>query len=137
LIQECQLRESVQFGDFPELQKLLQKEQRLRHMRKFGKIAEILGDQFLKVNCLNMRCYVLKFSNDSRPPVILEDNEMLPSPPLSKANSPQVGFKESNELPLSDFSVKSFELDQEVSSMTVIQGSYIFDLGSKRRHPDG
>ena len=114
-IHECQLREAVQFGDFPELQKLLEKEQRLRHIRKFGKIAEILGEEFLKVNYLNMRCYILKFPNDSRPPVILEDNEILPSPPLSKANSPQVGFTESNELPLSEFFVKSFEISEEVS----------------------
>lgn len=66
-------------------------------MRKLGNIADILGDQFLKVDSLNLRCYVLTFEGLDEAPIIIEDNTLLPSPPLTIASSPAPAMVESNQ----------------------------------------
>ena len=87
----------MRYGDFPEVHSLLQTEKRLREMRKLGNIADILGDQFLKVDSLNLRCYVLTFEDLDQAPIIIEDNTLLASPPLTVASSPALAMVESNQ----------------------------------------
>ena len=57
-------------------------------MRKFGNIVDILGDEHLKVDALNMKCFVLTFVDPDRPPKLIEDLEILASPPLSLLATP-------------------------------------------------
>jgi hypothetical protein len=81
-IQECQLRDACQFGDFPDIEDLLEKEKRLSKLRLFGRIVEILGsDWLIDEEILNQRCHVLLFADKSRDPVIIKEDEILPQPP--------------------------------------------------------
>ena len=63
-IQECHVRDACQFGDFPDIEDLLEKEKRLSKLKLFGRIVEILGsDWLLDEEILNQRCHVLLFDD--------------------------------------------------------------------------
>jgi hypothetical protein len=106
------------FGDFPEVEELLHKEKQLRHMRRCGNIAEILGEMHLKVDSLNMQCFVLTFAGSPGASKIIMDLEMLPSLPLSRAASPQALVLE-DASPIPEVMASAFELNDEVSACAV------------------
>jgi hypothetical protein len=89
---ECQMREAVNFGKFPEIHELLRREKMLRHIRKRETFIEILGgDWFLKISKLSLSCFILKFqrSEDNKEvePLLIEGWQQNNSPPISAAQS--------------------------------------------------
>jgi len=110
------------FGDFPEVKELLHKEKQLRHMRRCGNIAKILGEMHLKVDSLNTQCFVLTFAGDPGVNKIIMDLDMLPSPPLSTVASPQALALEPENSILEHENISSaFELNIKVSDSHVDQ----------------
>ena len=89
-------------------------------MRRCGNIAEILGEMHLKVDSLNMQCFVLTFAGDAGASKIILDLEMLPSPPLSRVVSPQA-LELEDAGPIPEGIPSAFELNVEVSACAADQ----------------
>jgi hypothetical protein len=59
-IEECQLREAINHGDFKGVDQLLLQEQSMKRMRRNRKIMDVLGEQFFKIRTLNLNAFILK-----------------------------------------------------------------------------
>ena len=78
------------------------------------------------MDTLNFQCYILTFEDPAQAPVIVEDNVLLPSPPLTALPSPVPATEiAENSLTMSDevikhdnpdqYSVAEFQAEPEVS----------------------